>query len=48
MGSLTEHADIDFSFDPVRPFAWMTSKWVRTVMNQRDYTTRWCLISLRR
>jgi 2-hydroxychromene-2-carboxylate isomerase len=39
--------DIDFYFDPVCPFAWMTSKWVRTVMAQRDYTTRWCLISLR-
>jgi hypothetical protein len=47
MVSVTESADIDFYFDPVCPFAWMTSKWVRIVMAQRDYTTNWCLISLR-
>ena len=40
-------ADIDFNFDPVCPFAWMTSKWVRQVRKQRDYTVDWRLISLR-
>jgi hypothetical protein len=40
-------ADIHFYFDPVCPFAWMTSKWVRTVMAQRNYTTDWRFISLR-
>ncbi|MBD8868234.1 mycothiol-dependent nitroreductase Rv2466c family protein [Nocardioides donggukensis] len=40
-------ADIDFYFDPVCPFAWMTSKWVRRVMAQRDYTVEWRFISLR-
>ena len=40
-------ADIDFYFDPVCPFAWMTSKWVRLVMAQRDYTVDWRFISLR-
>lgn len=40
-------ADINFYFDPVCPFAWMTSKWVRLVMDQRDYTVDWRFISLR-
>jgi len=40
-------ADINFYFDPVCPFAWMTSKWVRMVMAQREYTVDWRLISLR-
>ena len=40
-------ADINFYFDPVCPFAWMTSKWVRKVQAQRDYTVDWRFISLR-
>jgi hypothetical protein len=40
-------ADIDFYFDPVCPFAWMTSRWVRLVQVQRDYTVDWRFISLR-
>lgn len=40
-------ADIHFYFDPVCPFAWMTSKWARMVMAQRDYTAEWRFISLR-
>jgi 2-hydroxychromene-2-carboxylate isomerase len=40
-------ADIHFYFDPVCPFAWMTSKWVRMVAAQRDYTVDWRFISLR-
>jgi len=40
-------ADINFYFDPLCPFAWMTSKWVRTVMAQRAYTVDWRFISLR-
>jgi len=39
--------DINFYFDPVCPFAWMTSKWVRKVQAQRDYTVDWRFISLR-
>jgi len=39
--------DVRFWFDPVCPFAWMTSKWVRTVQAQRDYHVEWRFISLR-
>ncbi|GAC1569069.1 MAG: Rv2466c family mycothiol-dependent reductase [Pseudarthrobacter sp.] len=41
------NADINFYFDPVCPFAWMTSKWVRQVQEQREYTVDWRFISLR-
>jgi 2-hydroxychromene-2-carboxylate isomerase len=40
-------ASIRFYFDPVCPFAWMTSKWVRMVAEQRAYTVDWRFISLR-
>jgi len=40
-------AEINFYFDPVCPFAWMTSKWVRMVAAQRDYAVDWRFISLR-
>ncbi|UOZ05433.1 hypothetical protein [Amycolatopsis sp. WQ 127309] len=43
----TENADINFYFDPTCPFAWMTSKWIRIVQAQRDYTVDWRFISLR-
>ena len=40
-------AAIHFYFDPVCPFAWMTSKWVRLITAQRDYDVDWRFISLR-
>jgi 2-hydroxychromene-2-carboxylate isomerase len=40
-------ADINFYFDPLCPFAWMTSKWVRKVVALRGYSVEWRLISLR-
>src|SRR5258708_13721597 len=40
-------AAVPFYFDPVCPFAWMTSKWVRMVAAQRGYTVDWRFISLR-
>ena len=46
-GAQPTEADIHFYFDPVCPFAWMTSKWVRIVQAQRDYTVDWRFISLR-
>jgi Mycothiol-dependent nitroreductase Rv2466c len=40
-------ADIHFHFDPVCPFAWITSRWVQEVVSQRDYEVDWRFISLR-
>jgi 2-hydroxychromene-2-carboxylate isomerase len=40
-------ADISFYFDPVCPFAWITSQWIRKVAAQRDYAVEWRFISLR-
>ena len=44
---MTSTYDLHFYFDPVCPFAWMTSKWVRMVAGQRDYRVDWRFISLR-
>ncbi|MGH9089566.1 MAG: hypothetical protein ACRDYZ_15905, partial [Acidimicrobiales bacterium] len=40
-------ADLDFYFDPVCPFAWITSKWVRRVGASRPLAVTWRFISLR-
>lgn len=39
--------DIEFFWDPVCPFAWITSRWVQQVADQRDYRVDWRFISLR-
>ena len=39
--------DIEFFWDPVCPFAWITSRWVEEVASQRDFTIDWRFISLR-
>ena len=39
--------DVRFYFDPVCPFAWTTSKWVRRVAELRGYDVEWRFISLR-
>ena len=44
---MTSTYDLHFYFDPVCPFAWLTSKWVRTVAQQRNYRVDWRFISLR-
>jgi hypothetical protein len=46
VGAMSD-VDLHFYFDPVCPFAWMTSKWVRMVAEQRDYHVDWRFISLR-
>jgi len=39
-------ADLEFFFDPVCPFAWVTSRWVKEVQAQREYEVTWRFISL--
>jgi hypothetical protein len=39
--------DVRLWFDPVCPFAWMTSKWVRRVAALRGYDVDWRFIALR-
>ncbi len=40
-------ADVIFYFDPVCPFAWITSRWFEKVRAQRGYTVDYRFISLR-
>lgn len=39
-------ADIEFFFDPMCPFAWITSRWVQEVRGARDLDVTWRFISL--
>ena len=39
-------ADLEFFFDPVCPWAWITSRWVTEVQQQRHYQVRWRFIAL--
>ncbi len=39
--------DIEFFWDPVCPFAWITSRWIEKVAAQRHYKVDWRFISLR-
>jgi hypothetical protein len=40
-------ADLDFFFDPVCPWAWITSRWVTEVQTLRGYKVSWKFISLK-
>ncbi|MCP5029647.1 MAG: hypothetical protein GY929_25525 [Actinomycetia bacterium] len=39
--------DLEFFWDPICPFAWITSRWVEQVAAQSDYKVDWRFISLR-
>ncbi|MFZ9629903.1 MAG: hypothetical protein ACO3C1_11200 [Ilumatobacteraceae bacterium] len=41
-------ADLDFFFDPVCPWAWITSRWVVEVQSIREYEVNWQFISLKK
>jgi hypothetical protein len=40
-------ADLEFFFDAVCPWAWVTSRWVKEVQQQRSYDVTWRFISLK-
>lgn len=39
--------DLEFFFDPVCPWAWITSRWVKEVQQLRQYSVTWRPISLK-
>lgn len=43
----SKNADLEFFFDPVCPWAWITSRWVKEVQELREYSVKWRPISLK-
>ena len=46
-GASTSGYDIEFFWDPVCPFAWITSRWVEDVAVQTGMSVDWRFIALR-
>ena len=46
VGRMAETTRIDFWFDPLCPWAWITSRWVLEVERVRPITTSWNVMSL--
>lgn len=44
---MSTSVDVEFFWDPVCPWAWLTSRWVEEVAAQRDLQVDWRFISLR-
>lgn len=44
---MSTDADIEFFWDPICPWAWLTSRWVQEVAGQRELAVDWRPISLR-
>lgn len=44
---MSSEYDVEFFWDPMCPWAWLTSRWVEEVAAQRNLTVDWRFISLR-